>query len=426
MTCVCHSYAQNQFNETKGNGNPISPAGVFIADPSAKVGPDGKLYIYGSLDENTMFYCSSRYHLLSTDNMEDWTLHQDIFGLDGEKLFASDAAFNNGNSYLYFDKPDDTEWVAEGKSPWGTFSNIRQIEGAKGIDPCVFVDDDGQAYYFWGQFSAKGAKLNPDMMTIDKSTIVEGIVTEKDHHFHEGSFVFKRKGWYYYVFADVSRNQRPTCLGYAMSRSVFGPYEYKGVIIDNNGCDFLTWNNHGSVVEYKGQWYVFYHRATHGCGMMRKACVEPICFREDGTIPEVEMTSQGATGPLDARQQIDASRACYIMGRANIQLMQGTADHEYLADMYHSDKAVFKYLNFGKEEVHKLIIRLKAKNKGRLYISIDNTWNKPVASVKLPASGEWTTLEVGITPISGIHSLWLQAGKTQGTHVCDVDWFRFE
>lgn len=282
--------------------NPICPMGVYMADPSAKVF-DGELLVACSLDLSTRTWCSPYYHLLSSEDAVNWTLHRDVFAAVGPydevsyndmPLYAPDMAKFGGKYFLYYDQPDQSEGVAIAESPAGPFKGGRLVEGARGIDPCVFVDDDGQAYYFWGQFSAKGAKLNPDGVSIDLSTIVDGLVTEQDHFFHEGSFVFKRNGWYYYVYADVSRQNAPTCLGYSMSRNVFGPYEYKGVIVDNAGSDPLVWNNHGSVVEYKGQWYVLYHRPTHFSSTMRKACMEPITFRADGTIREVEMTSQGA------------------------------------------------------------------------------------------------------------------------------------
>ena len=82
----------------------------------------------------------------------------------------------------------------------------------------------------------------------------------------------KRNGIYYLVFADISRAGMPTCLGYATSKSPFGPYQYRGVIIDNDHCNPGNWNNHGSIVEFGGKWYVFYHRSTQGSVMMRKAC----------------------------------------------------------------------------------------------------------------------------------------------------------
>jgi beta-xylosidase len=184
--------------------------------------------------------------------------------------------------------------VAVGDRPEGPFRDGVRIEGPAQIDPNIFVDDNGQAYYFWGQFSAKGAKMNPDLKTLDLSTMRDSILTERAHGFHEGSYVIKRGEWYYYLFADISRNHRPTCLGYAMAKDPFGPYEYKGVVIDNAGCDPEVWNNHGSLVQFGDRWYVLYHRSTHGSRTMRKACIEPIRFNADGTIDEVEMTSQGA------------------------------------------------------------------------------------------------------------------------------------
>lgn len=108
----------------------------------------------------------------------------------------------------------------------------------------------------------------------------------------------------YLVYADLSRADMPTCIGYATSKAPFGPYTYGGVIVDNDHCNPNNWNNHGSIAKFNGQWYVFYHRSTHGCNKMRKACVEPITFNPDGSIPEVEMTSQGAGGPLEATSEI--------------------------------------------------------------------------------------------------------------------------
>lgn len=74
-------------------------------------------------------------------------------------------------------------------------------------------------------------------------------------------------------------------------------------------CDPGNWNNHGSIVEFGGQWYIFYHRSTHGSKMKRKVCVEPITFNPDGSIDDVEMSSQGAGQPLDASALIEAERA---------------------------------------------------------------------------------------------------------------------
>ena len=196
--------------------NPICPMGVYIADPSSRVGPDGRLYIYGSLDESPDYYCSRNYHVLSSDDLTHWTLHPFSFR-NHETLYAPDVMEKDGTWFLYYDTPDGSEYVATGSHPAGPFSDGVRIEGPRQIDPNIFIDDDGQAYYFWGQFSAKGARMNADMKTLDLTTLTDSIVTERDHFFHEGSYVIKRGPYYYYIYADISRNHRPTSIGYAMA-----------------------------------------------------------------------------------------------------------------------------------------------------------------------------------------------------------------
>jgi arabinoxylan arabinofuranohydrolase len=302
--------------------NPISPPGIYIADPSARVMPDGKMYVYGSWDESRNYYCSKKYHVLSSSNLKDWSLSQTSFtseeGGDAKAiLYAPDCIEKKGTYYLYYCMSDNSEGVATSKSPNGPFLKGKSL-GVKGIDPAVFVDDDGQAYYYWGQFQAKGAKLNKDMQSINMSTMKDNLVTEEKHHFHEGSWVFKRNGIYYYVYTSLSPKAEATTIAYSTSKSPLGPFTYRGIIIDNAGCDPCSWNDHGSVVQYKGEWYIFYHRSTHACQAMRKACVEKIHFNKDGSIPQVEMTSQGAAGPLDAYSVTDAARACLLTGKMRI------------------------------------------------------------------------------------------------------------
>ena len=162
-------------------GNPISPMGVYIADPAARVWEDGRMYIYGSRDESPEYYCSKIYHVLSTSDVKTWELHENSF-INNETLYAPDAWYKDGQYYLYYDIPNGEEYVAVSDSPTGPFKDGVKIDGPRQIDPNIFIDDDGQAYYFWGQFfdgGAKGAKMNLDLKTLDMSTYVEGLVTEE-------------------------------------------------------------------------------------------------------------------------------------------------------------------------------------------------------------------------------------------------------
>ena len=356
--------------------NPFLPPELHIPDGEAHVMSDGRVYLYGSLDKDTDSFCSQEYVVASSADMQSWMIHpgpsftsaQAPWGnssgskhhssLSGVKcfdelpahirqllpdsarkipieqiiraieqhsqkglpkdlrLYAPDAIEKDGKYYLYFCMSDDSEGVAVADRPEGPFGNPVQLP-VQGIDPAVFIDTDGQAYYYWGQFSANAAKLNPDMMSIDESSIVNGILTEQEHHFHEGSSVRKRGDTYYYVFADVSRG-KPTCLGYATGKSPLGPFAYQGVIIDNEPCDPGSWNNHGSIEEVNGQWYVLYHRSNGNSQRMRRACAELIFFDENGLIREVKMTSQGAGKPFAPGEFIPAYTACEVMGGAYV------------------------------------------------------------------------------------------------------------
>lgn len=353
--------------------NPLLPLQWHIPDPEVRVF-DGEIYIYGSYDTAKDQYCSTEYYVAHSSDFASWSIEGPVFtarnahwsghskarsSLSGvqsyedlpahirqllpenarhvpvqqiidaihenaakdlpEKtlLYAPDAIVKNGKCYLYMCLSDDSEGVAEADTPTGPFLNARQLP-IQGIDPAVFMDDDGTAYYYWGQFRANAAMLAEDMVALRPETIVEGIVTEKTHHFHEGSSMRKRGDIYYFVFADISRG-KPTCLGYATATSPLGPFAYQGVIIDNAGCDPKSWNNHGSIEEINGQWYVFYHRSTRNSQSMRRVCAEPIFFDADGLIGEVKMTSQGPGAPYEIDERIPACAACGVFGGAYIE-----------------------------------------------------------------------------------------------------------
>ncbi len=412
--------------------NPISPQGVYIADPTARVDSDGRLYIYGSLDESTDYYCSQRYHVLSSSDLRQWTLHRDAFSWK-DRLYAPDLMRRDSTYYLFFDDPQGNEFVASGSSPTGPFTNAMRIDGPQQIDPNIFIDDNGQAYYFWGQFAAKGAKMNTDMRTLDFTTLRDSIVTERDHHFHEGSYVVKRGPYYYFLFADISRRGRPTSLGYAMSTHPLGPYEYKGVIIDNYGCDPETWNNHGSLVEYRGRWYVLYHRSSHRSRTMRMACIEPITFNADGTINEVEMTSQGAAPPLDAFARTDAFRACLMHGAAIEASPQPSLKGEgvTLAVAYPSpfkeglgrtpgeaSWALWRYLDFGRG-TRWLTLRVKAQAEGKIVVLADSLSGRCLGEISVQAQDGWQEVSMRIRKIRGVHALYLSFEPTEAGH-CDA------
>ena len=428
--------------------NPVLPIGTYIADPSARVWEDGRLYIYGSRDESVDYYCSYDHYVVSTDDLVNWEITKDAFVSKGENdavpyndalLFAPDCIEKDGKYYLYYCQPyranpksnamsQHAEGVAVSDHPEGPFVDGKPIDlkGHNQIDPGVFIDDEGQAYYLWGQFDLKMAKMNDDMFTIDESTLNAKVLTEAEHHFHEGAFMVKRKGIYYLIFADISRACRPNSLGYATSKNPLGPYKYGGVIIDNDHCDPASWNNHGSIAEFKNQWYIFYHRSTHSRQNMRRMCMEPIFFNEDGSIPEVEMTSQGAGGPLDAFNDIEAERACVLHGDAYFKLWNPT--NEELVIKKSGDRGAYKYVDFGDGEAKAIEMTVKLGDApGRIMINIDKPWHRNIAAVIIPAKTrdeEWVTITANVRKVEGVKELWVNCFTTDEAGF-SIDKFRF-
>ncbi len=419
--------------------NPIVPPGVYIADPSARVWNDGKLYVYGSTDESPNYYCSYHHDVLYTSDLKTWSIQKNTFASKGENdqvpyndalLFAPDVAYKNGLYYLYYCQPDKNtrEGVATSKSPLGPFTSGKPIDVGQHnqIDPAVFMDDDGQAYYIWGQFNAKIAKLKPNMTEIDSTTVNDKILTEKEHFFHEGGYMVKRNGIYYFIYAHMGRGGKPTCIGYATSNSPMGPFKYGGVIIDNSFSDPGNWNNHGSIIEFNKQWYVFYHRATHGSNTMRKACMEPIFFNKDGSINEVEMTTQGAAKPLDALMKMDAERACLLHG--NVRISAISEKNEALTQIKKGDKVAYKYIDF-KDGVDRVTVNVLAgKSDAIIDFALDNIWGPSIGSVKIPANATaqgWQQHTIKVKKVNGVHALWLRFNATTEDTTSQLDWFKF-
>ena len=390
--------------EFSNRRNPILPLEYHVPDSEGHVMPDGKLYVYGSFDDREDVYCSEKYHVVSTADMGHWTIHEESLngnqipwfnnpdapkypGIDWshptpfiqkmiqrdlengvdmkakfeeeekeerEKpalLFAPDCMERNGKYYLYFCMPDDSEGVAVSDSPVGPFINPIQLP-CGGIDPAIFIDDDGQAYYYWGQLFSHGVKLNEDMISFDRDEIVDDLVTEEEHFFHEGSSMRKIGDTYYYVYADMERG-KPTSLGYSTSKFPMGPFTYRGIIIDNDGCDPASWNNHGSIECVNGQWYVFYHRCSRGVQQHRRLCIEKIEILEDGTIPEVKMTSQGIGEPFAPGEVIKGYQACEMSGSVYIGVNEDAESAEeypeVLMNISAGDEVMFRYVKSEQE-----------------------------------------------------------------------------
>ncbi|MDR2774493.1 MAG: family 43 glycosylhydrolase [Tannerella sp.] len=276
---------------------------LYTADPSAHVWADGRLYVYPSHDVDPPRGCDlmDRYHVYSTDDMEHWTDHGEILNSsqvpwgrkEGGFMWAPDCAFKNGTYYFYFPHPSGTDWnntwkigIAASKSPVSGFEvqgYFAGIDSFAMIDPAIFTDDDGQAYFYYGGGSkCKGGKLKDNMLELDGP--LQDMTGLED--FHEAAWVFKKDGVYYMMYADNLHGRNR--LRYATSNNPLGPWTYRGILLDPVSSD----TSHGSIVEYKEQWYLFYHTCDiSGRGNLRSICFDKLYFNSDGSIQKVIPTS---------------------------------------------------------------------------------------------------------------------------------------
>lgn len=299
-------YIKNNLTLNSLWNNPIL-RDIYTADPSGHVWKDGRLYIYCSHDVCPPRGCDlmDRYHVFSTQNLVDWKDHGEILNSsqvkwgrkEGGFMWAPDCVYKNGKYYFYFPHPSGTDWnktwkvgVAVSKYPDKRFkvkSYIKELGDAFAmIDPCVFIDDDGTPYFYYGGGGrCVAAKLKDNMMELSEPLrTMEGLV-----NFHEATWVFKFNGKYYLTYADghSENGKGKNQLCYAMSDNPLGPWQYKGVYLSSTDCD----TSHGSVVSYKGQWYQLYHNCSISHqGNLRSVCIDKLFFNGDGTIQMVRQT----------------------------------------------------------------------------------------------------------------------------------------
>lgn len=332
---------------------------IYTADPSAHAWKDGRLYVYPSHDIDPARGCDlmDRYHVFSTDDMVNWRDEGEVLNAsqvawgrkEGGFMWAPDCAYKNGTYYFYFPHPSGTSWdttwkvgIAASKKPASDFTNVGYIPGIRGksmIDPCVFVDDDGKAYFYWGGGGrCEGGKLKDNMSEVDgQMQPMMGLVD-----FHEATWVFKRAGIYYLTYAD--NHPKHNQLRYATGSGPLGPWTHRGVFLDTTDCD----TNHGSVVEYKGKWYAFYHNksiSNTGKGNLRSICVDLVNFNEDGSIQLVKQTKTGPPAVTTKRpaakkaEKYEAEKAT-LGGAATIAQRTSASGGGYVASLGAADSFI--------------------------------------------------------------------------------------
>jgi arabinoxylan arabinofuranohydrolase len=291
--------------------NPIVQT-IYTADPAPLV-YNGRVYLYTGHDEDgSTNYTMKEWRVWSSDDMVNWTDHGSplnlaSFSWASSNAWAGQAVYRNGKFYWYVPMTDRATGrmaigVAVADSPTGPFHDALGhplVENGQ-FDPTVFIDDDGQAYLYWGNPGLWYVKLNTDMISysggptqIPLTTAGFGTrtgSTDRPTLFEEGPWVYKRNGLYYLVFAARCCSE---FIAYSTAPGPTGPWTYRGTIMPQQGTSFT---NHPGLVDFKGNSYFFYHNGalTGGSGYTRSVAVEQFTYNSDGTIPTINMTATGA------------------------------------------------------------------------------------------------------------------------------------
>jgi hypothetical protein len=447
----------------RATAGPILPAGEYIPDGEPRVFGD-RVYLYGSHDRrDSKEFCD---HLLKVwsaplSDLTQWrdegisfstrdeAGHKDDVDWSDDFLYAPDVIKKDGKYYLYAYIFPAQAAVAVSDSPAGPFKVIGKLTAPADApdiggwhrmysDPGVLVDDDGKVYLYWGFQQSHMAQLNPaNMFEILPHTYqADPIPKTEPFKFFEAISPRKINGRYYIIYADGG------ILTYAIGDKPTGPFKYGGHIV-GNGKDYPGGNNHGSLAQLNGQWYIFYHRMTNNTVYSRIACVEKVNIESDGSIKEVEMTSLGFRESLDPYAETSAHLACVLTGGNYIS---ETDDHAMPVVRNKAGAAIgFKYFRFpeaaaaapeAKPTVFTAQIRPRSAP-GKLEIWIDaldtgtklgelDLTKKPDAATSRPGD-PWLTVSAPVaTPPSGRRALYLRfVGGAGDDVICDFRSFRF-
>lgn len=413
----------------------------FTADPTARVF-QGRVYVYPSHDVNcgTDWFCMKDYHVFSSENLVDWTDHGVI--VDQEKVAWVDAKTNSmwapdcyekdGKYYFYFPAIAKAESGAKGMTvgvavsdtPYGPFiPREKPIEGVSGIDPNVFIDKDGQAYLYWagaGQ-GLLGAKLKPNMVELDGKP---QLIQKLPEGMKEGPFLFERNGIYYFTFPHVIK--KTEALVYGMGTSPLGPFEYKGIIMDEHpsGC----WTNHHSILSYKGQWYLFYHHndLSPAFDKNRSIRADRLYFNEDGTIQKVIPTLRGV-GIVPATREIQIDRFSAVSDKgASVEFIDQSKPFEGWKTVLAEKNAWIRFddVDFNQKTVKSVRIKARSETGGRVAVQISKGGPAVEFETNIPKGTSWQVVTADLkTAPSGIQNIQI---FLKGSGPVEIDWIQFQ
>jgi len=386
------------------------------------------------------WFCMEDYHVFSSANLTEWTDHGMIVSQnnvpwvkpDSYSMWAPDCIERNSKFYFYFPtSPKDTAaygrgfrvGVAVADKPTGPFiPQAEPIKDVRGIDPNVFIDKNGQAYLYWSAGNIYGAKLKENMLELDSGVKTLGDLPSKG--LKEGPYLFERNGIYYLTYPHVENKTER--LEYATGDNPLGPFKFTGVIMDESvsGC----WTNHHSIIQFKGQWYLFYHDKNYSprFDKARSIRADSLFFNADGTIKKVIPTLRGI-GISDAKKEIEIDRYSAISNEGiAIDFIDTTNRFAGWKTIFNKSGAWAQYnsVDFGTKSVKTVSVNAMSETGGILQIRTGSVDGPVVAEVNIPKSTGWKLTKKALVKLpKGVQNLFV---ILKDNKELAADWIRFE
>jgi len=435
--------------------NPVVQT-CYTTDPAPMV-HDDTFYIYTGHDENGAdFFWMQEWRVYSSKDMVNWTDHGSPLAIEDfkwadDRAWAPQCVERDGKFYFYVPLHSKLTGamaigVAVGDTPVGPFKDAIGAPLVDGswdyIDPTVFVDDDGQAYLYWGNPEIYYVKLNRDMISFEGEVrkveqTVEGFgapaVKLRDKNtkykdmYTEGPWFYKRGGKYYLLYAAGGV---PEHISYSMSDSPEGPWKYMGEIMPLHDTGSFT--NHCGVADFRGHSYFLYHtgRLPGGGGFGRSVAIEEFKYNPDGTFPVIHPTDEGVS-PLavfNPYRRVQAETIAYSSG---VTTEPNARTVVYVSDIHNGDWIKVRNVDFGSGGPSRFKASVaSALRGGAIEVRMDSVAGPLVACINVPGTGgweNWKTLEAkALMEVTGVHDIYFVFTGRKGPKLFNFDWWEFK
>ena len=418
--------------------NPIIQT-KYTADPAPYVHGD-TIYLYTTHDEDDAEGFKMYDWLLYTStDMVNWQDHGAVASLkdfawnDKENgAWAECVVERNGKWYMYCPIHGHGIGVLVSDSPYGPFKDpigkplVWQKEHWNDIDPSVFIDDDGQAYMYWGNPNVYCVLLNEDMISC-KSDVMK--LHDVPEHYQEGPWFYKRDGHYYLAYASTCC---PEGIGYAMSDNALGPWKFKGYVMAPTD---RTRGNHPGIIDFRGKSYGFglnydlknisikEHKERRSVGAF------PLHYREDGTIVESPYFKDVVVAPANTfnpYQKVQAETMAWGYGLKTIK--RGVEDI-VVTDVNANEYIQLKAVDFGRKAAHTMKMNAAAVLGGQIEVRIDDKKGTLLGTLNIKSTGSeetYRTFETRLKAVEGVHDLYLVFKGKAGKSLMNLDWWQMD